>query len=632
MPHPRAAAFGALLTATAICASLLAGALWTEPPPAPPARHALDDVPSGAAPPEYREDGPSLLVCPSDPEDFTERNEGVGYNKRIQNERLYEECPERGYTSLADAVADALATDGTRVLVLPGHYPGTGVQILDAPDDAAEGPGEGADLQIEGLGDSPDDVQFSAGFDHDSALVIGSRMSVYLKGFMLTEARVSGLDLGGVHSAVVEGVAGVGNRANGLAIGGAGPVAVLDCRAEGNGNAGITLSGLQTTVDSCEATGNRIGMRVGGQTDLELTGNHLHGNATGLLIAEPVADAGLRVSGNLIHDNNAEAEIDSPACEPERGGIGDAGVRCVDLTAPAGVGVAISGSGVHLADNHIWGQRLAAVAVWSPTGGPRAEGNRIEGNTLGFRDDGARSRNRIDLWWDGTGSGNCFDQPAHHTTPDVLPGCGASVDRVYGDPLRAYKVWRCGPEAVAGGEAPTGCDWLGATSTDRIEFQAAVLFATSLLFLTGAGWLAAARAPIAPRPHQMTFSAMATGAGALLLLLALWSGRADYEAIAIGLWGLGWLLAGRSWRRCGLPFFGTFTGLIGLLAVVDALDRGVWTIAPLPVSPAWLWLALLPLWTLVALGVAFRPRAREEEPAPVERTPVTAPSHDRFDW
>jgi hypothetical protein len=125
---------------------------------------------------------------------------------------------------------------------------------------------------------------------------------------------------------------------------------------------------------------------------------------------------------------------------------------------------------------------------------------------------------------------------------------------------------------------------------------------------------------------------MATGAGGLLLVLAVWSGRADYEALAIGLWGFGWLLAGRSWRQCGMAFFGLFTSLIGAVAVLDAVDRAVWTLPFVPVSPAWAWVALLPLWTLAALSLAFGPRRREEERPVVERTPVTAPPNDRWDW
>jgi hypothetical protein len=204
------------------------------------------------------------------------------------------------------------------------------------------------------------------------------------------------------------------------------------------------------------------------------------------------------------------------------------------------------------------------------------------------------------------------------------------TSRLAGDPLRAFKIHQCGIGPAD--PLPSGCDWLGARFTDRLEFQAAVVFAAALLFLTGAGWLGAARAPEPPRAGQMTFSAIATGAGGLLLVLAIWSGRADYEALAIGLWGIGWLLAGRSWYRCGIPFFGAFTGLIGAAAVLDAIDRAVWTIAPLPISPAWFWLALLPLWTLFALTVAFGPSIPEPEPPQIRRTPVTAPAHDRFDW
>jgi hypothetical protein len=95
---------------------------------------------------------------------------------------------------------------------------------------------------------------------------------------------------------------------------------------------------------------------------------------------------------------------------------------------------------------------------------------------------------------------------------------------------------------------------------------------------------------------------------------------------------LGWVLAGRSWFSAGLSAFGSFTALIGALAILDAVDRGVWIIPLVPVSPAWMWAVLMPLWTLLALGAVFRRRERERPLPPVRRTPATAPAHDRFDW
>ncbi len=140
------------------------------------------------------------------------------------------------------------------------------------------------------------------------------------------------------------------------------------------------------------------------------------------------------------------------------------------------------------------------------------------------------------------------------------------------------------------------------------------------------------RAPLPPPPMSMTFSAIATGAGALLLVLASWTGRSDYEALAIGLWGFGWVLAGRSWFTAGLGAFGSFTALIGGLAVLDAVDRGLWTVPVVPVAPAWMWVVLLPVWVLLAIGAVFRPRVRERPRPPVQRTPATVPARDRFDW
>src|SRR5690606_21266157 len=143
--------------------------------------------------------------------------------------------------------------------------------------------------------------------------------------------------------------------------------------------------------------------------------------------------------------------------------------------------------------------------------------NRFEDNELGYHEDGRRFRNRLDLWWDGKGDDNCFAEPtAGHTTPAVLPPCeGAGPGRVLAEPLKAFKIWHCDDDAVEDG-VPAGCDWFGAEFAERLEARAAVVFAAGLLFLTGAGWFGAARAPEPPPPMAMTFSAIATCLGALL--------------------------------------------------------------------------------------------------------------------
>jgi hypothetical protein len=580
-----------------------------------------------AEPPAYRESGPALLVCPEDPADFTERNADVHYNQRIENERLYEDCAATGHHDLASALA--AAEPGITVRILPGQY-ATGETIL------IDGT---ADLQIEGLGDSPEDVLLTARFAADTVLEAHDAAMLYLKGFTVGQAREQGLLLTGVEGAVVESVAAVQSGAYGLRIADSPTVHLTGCRAEAADTAGISIEDSTATVDGCEATGNLIGLRASGDRAVDLTANRLHGNTTGLVVTGTDRNGVVRAEANLVHDNNTDhyANLGTAACDKDLAERAWAdGVLCPDLTVPSGVGILVADAvNGRFEANRLWNQQTAAVAVWGSPGLDAAgsDQNRFADNVFGVREDGQQQRNRLDLSWDGIGADNCFEEPGtYRTAPHVLPGCGMvdQTSRLLGDPLRAFKIHQCGIGPAD--PLPAGCDWLGARFTERLEFQAAVVFAAALLFLTGAGWLGAARAPEPPRAGQMTFSAIATGAGGLLLVLAVWSGRADYEALAIGLWGCGWLLAGRSWYRCGVPFFGSFTALIGAAAVLDAIDRAVWTIAPLPLSPAWFWLALLPLWTLFVLTVAFGPRAREEEPPPVRRTPVTAPAHDRFDW
>jgi len=589
-------------------------------------------------PPAYREDGPYLLVCPADPENFTARNEGVNYNQRIENERVYEECLGQDADDDADnpgfhdlpAALDA-AEPGTRVLLLPGQYD---------LDRTALVPEALTDLQIEGLGDGPEDVLLSGGFALDHVLEAKGAKGLYLKDFTLGQARIAGLELDGATGAAVDAVAAFQSGGHGLHIDSSQGVLLTGCRAEAADTAGITVEDAAVTIDGCEATGNTAGLVVSGQgTTAQITGNRLHANGTGLVIAYTGTSSDITATGNLAYANNTEPYegLGTAACEADLAERDwTEGLVCPNRTYPSGVGILVAdATGVQIIENRLWDQRTTAIATWGVPGvaGGGGDQNRFQDNVFGIREDGQHQRNRLDLWWDGTGTGDCFAEPnLYRTAPAVLPDCeeGAEASRLYGDPLRTLKAAHCGIGDAA--TLPTGCDWLGARFTDRLEFQAAVVFAAALLFLTGAGWLGAARSDNPPRAGQMTFSAIATGFGAFLLLLAAWSGRADYEALAIGLWGFGWVLAGRSWYRCGVRGFGSFTAVIGWLAIADGIDRGVWTIAPLPVAPAWLWLVMLPLWTLLALVAAFGARPRELERPHVERTPVTAPTHDRWDW
>lgn len=603
-------------------AAFLAGITAQSRAPDPPAAEPLNTF----EPPAYRDTGPAVLVCPADPENFAASNEHVNYNDRIKNEQHYEDCLANGHHDLAAALA-AAAPDA-RILVLPGQY------RVDQPITVDGRTG----LQIEGLGDTADDVHFTAAFNADTVFEARSADGLHLSGIAFGQARDTALLLTGTTGATLDHVAATQTGAYGLRITDSSSIALTGCRAEAADIAGIALDAVDGAVTGCEATGNLVGLLATGGDVLDLAENRLHANTTGLAVTGTAAAHEIDVHANLVYDNNTDHydRLDTPACGPLADRDWTAGI-CPRRTYPSGTGILIAdGVGVDIDGNRLWNQQYAAIATWGTPGleGAGGDRNRFTRNHFGVRDDGQRQRNRLDLWWDGVGAGNCFDEPdAFRTAPTALPACDIASEpsRLLGDPLRTAKLWQCGIGDTAAG-VPDGCDWLGARFTDRLEFQAAVAFAAALLFLTGAGWLAAARTDDPPRAGRMTFSALATGAGGLLLVLAVWSGRADYEALAIGLWGFGWILAGRSWRQCGMPVFGLFTGFIGAVAVLDAIDRAVWTVPFAPVSPAWYWLALLPLWTLAALGLAFGPRRREPERPPVERTPVTAPSHDRFDW
>src|SRR5215210_6609084 len=168
------------------------------------------------------------------------------------------------------------------------------------------------------------------------------------------------------------------------------------------GNTGITIFGPEGAKNDAKVVGNRIsrgpwGIWVGGAHHGSFAGNTIHDNCAGMFFeafpGQPVG--GFEVKGNTVENNTRKCPT----------GIEE------DRAAFSGIGIALLGaSGMEVTGNQISGNIPSGptpvsggvVVSTNPFGDGSAEprNNSVTGNTFG--------RNKPDIFWDKSGSGNSF--------------------------------------------------------------------------------------------------------------------------------------------------------------------------------------------------------------------------------
>ena len=89
-------------------------------------------------------------------------------------------------------------------------------------------------------------------------------------------------------------------------------------------------------------------------------------------------------------------------------------------------------------------------------------------------------------------------------------------------------------------------------------------------------------------------------------------------ALGLVLLGFWWLTSGLALRKQGTPLLGGLTLALGIVALLGAVDTGLWMLPWIPISPAWLRLLLELIWIPSALVVVLRhPRAMQAAPTPL---------------
>ena len=211
------------------------------------------------------------------------------------------------------------------------------------------------------------------------------------------------------------------------------------CSASGNNDAGIYVGqSAHVAVRGSSASGNLSGVEIENSSHIQVSGNESFDNVAGLLVVllpglSVKSSADISVTDNDLHDNNRP----NPSTEgidafvPTGSGILIVGTDATDVRANRITGNSFVGIGV--ANTGLLAQ-LAGVPIDDIEPFPdrvRVQDNTVTGNggaqPIPFLPPG------VDLLWDGTGTGNCWEGNVFDSSLDLdlprgapspsLPGC-----------------------------------------------------------------------------------------------------------------------------------------------------------------------------------------------------------------
>jgi hypothetical protein len=248
---------------------------------------------------------------------------------------------------------------------------------------------------------------------------------------------------------------------------------------------------------------------------------------------------------------------------------------------------------------------------------------------MGTSATGQRLPNGVDYFWDGQGTGNCWDTAtADVVQPVTIPRCSTGGPlRLISDPNLLVLFVDCSNYDLSTKMLPAGCDWftspqrpgtLGGSFNIQSVAPAAQLVALLLLFI----WLL--RRSGRPGPLAL-LAAIAAVLGSGLLLVASVAEFYYLAAAGIAILGIGWLAAVRLVPTQRLA---VLTLVLGIVALLEALDSGL-VMLPSPIGPVWVRVILEVVWViwtaaaLIASARAHRPAA-PEPPAPEPPAPEPA--------
>ncbi|MFI5985543.1 right-handed parallel beta-helix repeat-containing protein [Streptomyces sp. NPDC051555] len=660
----------ALLAALTVLLSLLA--LFAAAPAAQAHEERPVTLPDGSGSvPRYRTGEPDLLVCKTGRPDFERRTAGFPEPLRQRNLALYDRCEKSGYRDLQAAV-DAVDRPGMNIAILPGLYeeepslpkPTGACAALKAPNSALGYQilsyeqqvqcrhnqnlvavlGK-KDLQIEGTGASRQDVVIDAKYQKLNAIRADKSDGIYFRNFTAQRTTFNSLYVLAGDGFVIDDVLTRWNDEYGFLTFASDHGLYKNCESYGNGDSGIYPGSASDINDgrgydvprhSIEITGcrshhNMVGYSGTAGDSVWVHDNEFDGNMGGASMDSAFpGHPGLPQNHalferNLIHDNNEDfypyvADGTCAKAPVDRGY--EQGVVCPQISMPPGTGIITAGGNWNVYENNwVYGHRragffLSAVpafirgeSAWSKQA-DTSHHNRYAGNVLGKDKSGASRPNGADVWWDGQGTGNCWQDGPDGSTPATLPQCGdargavsGGSARLAGEPVKLAQLLVCADYNVQARKLPAGCDWYGARGLERVETQIALAVAVVLALVGGVLWwrrlrgsrlgtlcalLGLAGLALDVAGSTMALTATFVPAFALLLLGAWWTGT----GVAL---------------RPDRPWLARLTLLLGALTLLDAFDKAVLMIPWIPLSPAWIRALVALVWVLWAVIASARP-------------------------
>lgn len=522
------------------------------------------------------------------------------------------------------------------------------------------------DLQIEGTGAERTDVVVDAKYQKLNAIRADGSDGIYFRNFTAQRTTFNSLYVLAQDGFVIDSVLTRWNDEYGFLTFASDHGLYKNCESYGNGDSGIypgSASNINDTYGydvprySIEITGCRSHHNMVGYSGTAGDSVYVHDNEFDHNMGGASMDSAFpghpglpqnhaRFERNLIHDNNADYYpnvADGTCAKPPVDRGYEEGVVCPQISMPPGSGIITAGGNWNLYENNwIYGQRRAAFVLTAVPAFIRGEGalskqadtshhNRYAGNHLGEDKAGNSRPNRTDVWWDGQGEDNCWQADAGPSSPRALPTCGAErgavsgrTDRLVGEPVKLAQLLVCADYNVQARRLPAGCDWYGARGIERIEVQVALAVAVVLVLVGGVLWRR--------RLRGSRLAAVATVLGVIGLGLdvagsTMGLAATHVPALALLLTGLWWTGIGLVLRR-ERPWLGWTTVVLGALTLLDAVDKAVFMIPWIPLSPAWVRGLLGVVWVVWAVIAAARHGEREaqaSDPAPAS-VPASAPA------
>ncbi|MBB6344231.1 hypothetical protein FHU36_000740 [Nonomuraea muscovyensis] len=639
--------------------------------------------------PVLRTEEPDLLVCKTDRADFERRVAAFPPDLKQRNLTLFKKCQDKGVRHLQEAV-DQVDRPGMTIAILPGLYreepsqaPPTGAcaglparwstwgyQILSFEQQRQCPHNQNLvavlgkkDLQIEGTGAGPLDVIVDAEYRKLNAIRADRADGVYFRNLTAQRTTFNSLYILETDGFVIDRVLTRWNDEYGFLTFASDHGLYTDCEAYGNGDGGLYPGSASNINDGrghevpryaieirrCKSHDNALGYSGTAGDSVWVHDNEFYDNMVGATMdslwpGHPgLPQNHALFENNKIYDNNRDYyrhTRDGTCAKPpaERGY--ERGVVCSQVGVPPGTGVIVAGGNYNVfRDNQVWGHERAAFQLFGVPAFVRGENrldrqfdtsgfNRFEGNELGVGPTGEHLPNGLDVWWDGQGTGNCWQAGTTASTPAVLPVCAArapgltgGASRLLAEPVKVIKLYLCADFSAQDARLPAGCDWFGASGLGKVEAQLALGGSAVLGLLAVLFWSRSRRPPGAgadARPGRRLVVA-ATVAGLAGLVLDVVAAAVDGTlpaAVALLLMAGWWLSLGVALRP-ERPVFGWFTIVLGVLAAADAYDRMVQLIPVVPLGPGWVRGLLTGVWVLWAV-VVLAPRRRTGEETPSE--------------